>query len=171
MIRPVDPRKSQEKAIYGEVRTPSVLARFNVPLRFFSTIGVFPCSFEEDSSMTPIKPWLFLTKWMIIVTILLGGYLAALWYMLDQSDMGFTWESFTEYLKNFVSSTITPLDAAAFVGPIFLTLYIGLGLIWSSSTMGQPMISLEDHIRLNMPSNAKRLTFWKFLNVAIGPLL
>ena len=171
MIRPVDPRKSQEKAIYGEVRTPSVLARFNVLLRFFSSIGIFPCSFEEDSSMTPIKPWIFLSKWIVIVTILLGGYLAALWYMLDQSDMGFTWDSFTEYLKNFVSSTITILDAAAFVGPIFLTIYMGLGLIWSSSSIGQPIMTLEDHIRLNMPTNSKRLTFWEFLNVAIGPLL
>ena len=61
--------------------------------------------------------------------------------------------------------------AAAFVGPIFLTLYMGLGLIWSGSSMGQPMIALEDHIRLNMPSNSKRLTFWEFLNVANGPLL
>ena len=114
MIRPVDPRKSQEKAIYDEVMTPSVLARFNVVLRFFSSIGIFPCSFEEDSSMKPMKPWIFLTKWIVIVTILLGGYLAALWYMLDQSDMGFTWDSFTEYLKNFVSSTITTLDAAGY---------------------------------------------------------
>ena len=121
--------------------------------------------------MTPIKPWIFLTQWIVIVTILLGSYLAALWYMLDQSDMGFTWDSFTEYLKNFVSSTITTLDAAAFVGPIFLTLYMGLGLIWSSSSMGQPIMTLEDHIRLNMPTNSKRLTFWEFLKVAIGPLL
>ena len=171
MIRPVDPRKSQEKAIYDEVMTPSVLARFNVVLRFFSSIGIFPCSFVEDSSMTPIKPWIFLTKWIVIVTILLGGYLAALWYMLDQSDMGFTWDSFIEYLKDFVSSTITTLDAAAFVGPIFLTLYIGLGLVWSNSSMGQPIMTLEDHIRLNMPTNSKRLTVWEFLNVAIGPLL
>ena len=171
MIRPVDSRKSQEKAIYDEVWTPSVLTRFNVVLRFFSSIGIFPCSFEEDSSMTPIKPWIFLTKWIVIVTLLLGGYLAALWYMLDQSDMGFTWDSFTEYLKDFVSSTITPLDAAAFVGPIFLTLYIGLGLIWSNSSMGQSIMTLEDHIRLNMPTNSKKLTFWEFINVAIGPLL
>ena len=171
MIRPVDPRKSQEKAIYDEVMTPSVLARFNVVLRFFSSIGIFPCRFEEDFSMIPIKPWLFLTKWIVIVTILLGGYLAALWYMLDQSDMGFTWDSFIEYLKDFVSSTITTLDAAAFVGPIFLTLYIGLGLVWSNSSMGQPIMTLEDHIRLNMPTNSKRLTVWEFLNVAIGPLL
>ena len=121
--------------------------------------------------MTPIKPWIFLSKWIVIVTILLGGYLAALWYMLDQSDMGFTWDSFTEYLKNFVSSTITILDAAAFVGPIFLTIYMGLGLIWSSSSIGQPIMTLEDHIRLNMPTNSKILTFWEFLNVAIGPLL
>ena len=91
--------------------------------------------------------------------------------MLDQSDMGFTWDSFIEYLKDFVSSTITTLDAAAFVGPIFLTLYIGLGLVWSNSSMGQPIMTLEDHIRLNMPTNSKRLTFWEFLNVAIGPLL
>ena len=91
-----------------------VLGIYNFVLRFFSTIGVFPCNFEEDSNMTPMKPWLFLTKWIIIATIFLGGYLAALWYMLDQSDMGFTWDSFTEYLKNFVSSTITTLDAAGY---------------------------------------------------------
>jgi len=101
--------------------------------------------------------------------MLLGGYTAAWWYMLDQSTKGFNWESFTDYLKNFVASTITTLDAAAFVGPIFFTLYMGVGLIWSNSTM--PIVFLEERIKTNMPLNAKRLTCWEFLCAAIGPLL
>ena len=121
--------------------------------------------------MTPIKPWVFLTKWIVIVTILIGGYVAALWYMLDQSIKGFTWDSFTDYLKNFVSSTITTLDAAAFVAPIFFSIYIGLGLIWSATSMGQAMIAIEEHIKFNLPSTAERLTFWEIFDVATGPLL
>ena len=94
-----------------------------------------------------------------------------IWKTSDEASRAHLEVTFIEYLKDFVSSTITTLDAAAFVGPIFLTLYIGLGLVWSNSSMGQPIMTLEDHIRLNMPTNSKRLTVWEFLNVAIGPLL
>ena len=74
--------------------------------------------------------------------------MAALWYMLDQSNKGFTWESFTDYLKNLVSSTITTLDAAAFVAPILFSIYIGLGLIWSAASMGSAIIVIEEHIKV-----------------------
>jgi hypothetical protein len=77
-----------------------------------------------------------------------GGYVAALWYMLDQSIKGFTWESFTDYLKNFVSSTITTLDATALVAPMFFATYIGLGLIWSAASMGSALIAIEEHIKV-----------------------
>ena len=97
--------------------------------------------------------------------------MAALWYMLDQSIKGFTWESFTDYLKNLVSSTITTLDAAAFVAPIIFSIYIGLGLIWSAASTGQAIIYIEEHIKYNLPSTAERLTFWEFFGVATGPLL
>ena len=97
--------------------------------------------------------------------------MAALWYMLDQSIKGFTWESFTDYLKNLVSSTITTLDAAAIVAPIIFSTYIGLGLIWSAASTGQAIIYIEEHIKFNLPSTAERLTLWEFFDVATGPLL
>ena len=107
----------------------------------------------------------------IQTSLLIGGYLAALWYMLDKSIKGFTWESFTDYLNNLLSSTITTLDAAALVSPILLSIYIGLGLIWSAASMGSAIIAIEEHIKVNLPLTAERLTFWEFFNVATGPLL
>ena len=63
------------------------------------------------------------------------------------------------------------MDAAAFVAPIFFIVYMGLGLIWSSSIMGEPINILEDHIKMNMPANAEKLKNWEFVDVAVGPLM
>ena len=59
-----------ENNLFG---TTSFIVPLSFILRLLSTIGILPCSFEEDSSMTPIKPWIFLTKWIVIVTILTGN--------------------------------------------------------------------------------------------------
>ena len=75
------------------------------------------------------------------------------------------------YLKNFVSSTHTILDAAAFVAPLVFSVYMALGLIWSASKMGKPLLVLEEHIKQKMPSNAEKLKFWDFMDVVIAPLL
>ena len=111
MIKPtknkIDQKWVPEKPIYNKVKTPSVLAKFNVLLRFFSVIGVFPCKFEDDFTTTVINPWIFLAKWLLITSMLLGCYITSLWYMLEQSDMGFNLKSLQTYMMNFISSTIT----------------------------------------------------------------
>ena len=114
MIRPVKPKFEEKAAFYDEPKssfdeptTPSVLARFNGALKILSVIGIFPCKFEDDFTTTIINPWVFCAKWLLISTILLGGYVGSIWYMLDQSTMGFNLKSFETYLMNFISSTIT----------------------------------------------------------------
>ena len=57
------------------------------------------------------------------------------------------------------------------MSPIVFIVYMGLGLIWSSSIMGEPMYILEDHIKMNMPANAEILKYWEFVDAAVGPLM
>ena len=51
-------------------------------LRFFSLIGIFPCTQYNDFTLKQITPWKFLSKWLFFSSTMLICAIAAVFYML-----------------------------------------------------------------------------------------
>ena len=160
---------TEKKKATDELKTLSTLSRFRIILKFFSLIGTFPCTLHENFTLKPIYPWTFLSKWLFVSSSLLISAIASIFYMVNKATNGFT---LSKYFSSFVSSTNSSLDAAAFVAPLFISLYMAVGFIWSARSMGQSIVIFEDHIFKKIPPNAEELSFWElFLDVVIGPLM
>ena len=142
--------------------TPSCLFDSRTIFNLAYKIAIFPCYLTEDFTLSPLKPWQFILKFMSISLIIFGANVVSVAYFIDQAQLeGF---DFFMYWNSFFEQSTTLLDKATFASPLFSSVVLSFLLIFSNAYTAGSLNEFEKHLMLSMPKETKSIgkpsTFW-----------
>lgn len=152
--------------------SPSVLAKLRPILKYATLASIYPCSYTDPHEIKPIRPFIYLAKWSLNISLLFTAVAVCLWNLLRQSEYGFNLDSFALYLKAYLGpQSENSLNAISFVASPVITKMIALLLTVLAPFRAKSICDLEEHFRLKMPRNVQNLDFGLKVTLFLSPFL
>ena len=145
----------------------SVLLSFHVVLKVALFLGGFPCRFDENFELIPIKPWIFLLKYMAFFLTALGLFCLGVWNFLRSLEVGFGWDSLMKYFSLFAGNYERVMDTMTYLSSPVTAVYIAISLAGSMAFMGEALSKLETQIRNFKPFHSPTKTSAKSAFMAL----